>query len=342
MSISGSLSAVGSIALLPERGFPMDISTELENFTLLRRDDVKAVSDGKVGFEGTLEAAFLKGRLKTESMELRIPDRLPAQVVELDVTEAAPDVLAPAAATAVRTSRFALGLGLTVEMPGRVFLRGRGLDSEWAGRLKVFGSADRPVVKGKLTLVRGQVSTMGKTFELERGTFDFVGGEKIDPLIDMAATHKDADYTITIEVTGPISSPAFQLSSVPDLPEDEIVSHVLFGKSTAKLDAFEAVQLTSAVSELSGGGGGVLDGMRSALHVDVLRLGTNGADGAAAPNVSAGKYVTEDVYIGVQQGTTVTSGAVEAEVELTPNISIESGVGQTGDSNIGIKFKWDY
>jgi hypothetical protein len=30
------------------------------------------------------------------------------------------------------------------------------------------------------------------------------------------------------------------------------------------------------------------------------------------------------------------------EVEVTPNISVKSETGQTGDSNIGVQFKWDY
>ena len=72
--------------------------------------------------------------------------------------------------------------------------------------------------------------------------------------------------------------------------------------------------------------------------MDVLKV--EGGDGGAA--VSAGKYLRKDVYVGVKQGTTADSGAVEVEVEVTPNISIESEVGQTGDSNVGIKFKWDY
>ena len=34
-----------------------------------------------------------------------------------------------------------LGLDLAVAMPAKVYVRGRGLDSEWAGDLKVAGSA---------------------------------------------------------------------------------------------------------------------------------------------------------------------------------------------------------
>ena len=67
---------------------------------------------------------------------------------------------------------------------------------------------------------------------------------------------------------------------------------------------------------------------------------SGGEDGDA--KVTAGKYIGDKVFVGVEQGATAESGGVSVEVELTPNISVESGVGQTGDSNVGVKFKWDY
>ena len=79
--------------------------------------------------------------------------------------------------------------------------------------------------------------------------------------------------------------------------------------------------------------------MRNSLGVDVLRVET-ADDGSAA--VSAGTYVTEGVLVGVQQGAAVGSGAVSVEVEVTPNISVESKVKQTGATSVGAKVKWDY
>ena len=181
---------------------------------------------------------------------------------------------------------------------------------------------------------------MAKTFTLESGTVDLLGGPEIDPVLAVKAVNQGPDLTVTIELNGPLSDPDINLSSSPALPQDEIVARLLFGRSTTKLSALEAVQLAAAVGELTGqtGGPGILDFTRDTLGVDVLKV--EGGDGGAA--VSAGKYLRKDVYVGVKQGTTADSGAVEVEVEVTPNISIESEVGQTGDSNVGIKFKWDY
>ena len=77
------------------------------------------------------------------------------------------------------------------------------------------------------------------------------------------------------------------------------------------------------------------------LDIDVLRLESSETDDSS-PDVAAGKYLGEDVYIGAKQGSEADSGTAEVEVELTPNISIESEVGQQGQSEVGVKFKWDY
>ena len=83
------------------------------------------------------------------------------------------------------------------------------------------------------------------------------------------------------------------------------------------------------------------DFARDLIGVDVLDVGTT--DGpAGGAEVSAGKYITDEVFVGVKQGTTPGSSAVEVEVELTPNISLNGDVGSAGQSDIGVQFKWDY
>ena len=287
----------------------------------------------------------MTGQLETDVVEIQIPDRLPADIVDLDAVEEG--AVLPAAAPPPGTAEdrgFQLPLDLTVEMPRRVFVRGRGLDSEWAGKLAVAGTIEQPDVKGKLEMVRGQVAALGKTFKFERGSIDFLGGEAIDPMLDMKAEHAGKDLSVTVQVTGRASDPSITLGSTPDLPNDEIVSRLLFGKSTTQLSAVEAAQLATTAAELSGGGvsGGMLEGLRKVLGVDVLRIETVGEGDAASAGIAAGAYATEEIYIEATQGTAADSGTVEVEVEVSPHIFIDSEVGQTGDSNVGIKFKWDY
>jgi len=342
----GQLTATGELAIAPEQGYPFKLNAGLSAFALVRRDDVTAVADGRLSFAGTPEQSTLAGQFTTRSVEARIIDRLPAEVASLDVVET--DTSEKAAAFRENTKKNGGGpniaLDVAVAMPRQVFVRGRGLESEWAGDLKVTGTAREPIIKGELTVVRGYLSVLTKTFRLTGGSVRFPGGRDAAPELDVRAEHKARNLTVTAQVSGPATNPSIALSSSPALPQDEIVSRVLFDRSTAQLGALEAAQLAAAVSELTGAGGGLgpLDFARSLLGVDVLRIETAEPGTAGGPEVEAGKYVSDDVYVGVKKGVADDAGAVGVEIELTPNISVESETGTTGESDLGIKFKWDY
>ena len=345
---SGRVSAKGSVEFEPDKNFPLKLSATLTKATLVRRDDVTANADGDLTLDGTLQSATLSGKITTDRVEVSIAQSLPPEVVDLQVqmvnfpqSDTADDEQQQAA-----QPPFNLGLDLTVDMPRRVFVRGKGLDTEWSGSLKVTGTAAQPRVVGRMTLVRGTVDVVGKQFSFDHGEISFDGGAKIDPLIDIEATSQSNDIAVTVDVTGTATDPKIELTSVPEVPQDEMISQLLFGKSTNELSTFELVQVGAAVAQLTGatgGGVGILDKARNLLGVDVLRLDTTqGSDGDSNPALSIGKYVSDGVYLGVKQGAAQDSSSVTVDVDLTDNIAIESDVTETGDSNIGVRFQWDY
>lgn len=344
---AGSLEASGTVDVGPDWGLSGELDAAFKDFAVLRRDDITAVAGGKIKVTGSPNESHISGRIETDSVEIHIPDRLPPDVVDLAVVEegaAAPHPAKLAGPTA-KPPAHRVTFDLTIDIPRRAFIRGRGIDSEWAGTLKLSGSDDKMVIDGRLKLVRGQVAALGKTFRLDEGSVDFLGTAANDPTLNIVARRKTEDLEVTITVSGPLSNPKLAVTSVPELPEDELISRVLFGKTTAQLTAIEAAQLAASVAELTGqagGAGGILGRIRTSLGVDVLRIETNEAGGTTTPDVAAGKYVTEDVYVGAKQGATPESGSAQVEVELTPNISIQSEVGQQGQSQVGVQFKWDY
>jgi translocation and assembly module TamB len=341
----GRLNAEGKVALDPARGYPMVASARLTEFLAARRDEIRATTNGKVSLRGNLDDVVFKGNFETRLVEIRIPDTLPPEVASLNVVE----VDSSGKGTVFEESDKAgasetkITLDIVIDMPRRVFVRGRGLDSEWAGDLRVTGDAAEPRIVGEVRLVRGQLSLLTKSFRLTEGTIQFPPSLDAPPQLDITASHKSGDVTAIAKISGPATNPTLALSSTPELPQDEIVSRVLFGKDRGQLSPIEAAQLAAAVAELAGKGGpGMLDFARNLMGVDVLRVQGPADGGAGGPSVEAGKYATEGVYVGVKKGVTDQSGAVAVEIEVTPNISVESETGVTGESDIGVKFKWNY
>src|SRR3546814_7369336 len=83
--------------------------------------------------------------------------------------------------------------------------------------------------------------------------------------LDITAAAELEDLEAIVRVTGTAAAPEIVITSNPPRPQDEVLALILFGKTTAQLSAFEAVQLAAAVAQLTGGGGGgVLDFARNA------------------------------------------------------------------------------
>ncbi|MBV9522689.1 MAG: translocation/assembly module TamB, partial [Alphaproteobacteria bacterium] len=298
--------------------------------------------------------------------DVTVPERLPESIPDLAVIRinGGGTGEAPAAAPAPPKPPFTLALALRIAAPGRVFVRGRGLDSEWRGDLAVAGTSAAPTITGSLQAVQGTYSLLGKDFALSRGVLSFAGGGKPDPLLDILAEGNSGGITAQILIGGTATAPTLKLTSQPQLPQDEVLAQLLFGHGLGQMTPLEGVQLAQAAASLAGGGGpDVLDKIRKGLGLDRLSIGSAGATDAAsglatAPGttalgaqgqnatsgstLSAGKYVAPGVYVGVEQGFTAGQSAVRVETEITPHVSLDAKAGAQNNESVGLNFKLDY
>jgi translocation and assembly module TamB len=232
---------------------------------------------------------------------------------------------------------------VTARADNKVDVRGMGLDSEWSADLDIEGSANQPRIRGTAKLIRGDYEFAGRRFELTRGEIRFTGVYPPDPVIDIAAEARVEGLTATIAIRGTGQRPEITFSSIPALPQDEVLSRVLFGTSITNLSAPEALQLAGAVASLQGGGGGLnpINAVRNAVGLDRLRvLEANTATGQKTA-VAAGEYITDRVYVEVAtdaQGYTAT----QLEVELTRSLSILSQIATLGGNSINLRWSKDY
>jgi len=338
----GTLTGSGVVTVAPGRGFPFAGELALRNMAVLRRDDATVQASGDLRLDDAADGVRLSGDVTVDGAELRIPDRLPAELVALEVEEinrpAARPKRAPAAAP-----QWSVALDIVVDTPGKAFLRGRGLDSEWRGQLRLGGTIAAPTLAGRLAVVRGTLDFFGKTFVVDDGSIRFINGAEIDADLDFVAVAEAADLVARMRVLGTLSAPAFELTSDPALPPDEILARLLFGETVSTLTPFQAVQLAQAAASLAGTGGsaGILDNLRRRAGLDALGV-TAGEDGAAGSSVSVGKYVTKNVFVTVDQGLTPESRKVGVEVRVLPSVTVETDVGAAGDGKIGLNWRWNY
>src|SRR5690606_12154538 len=137
----------------------------------------------------------------------------------------------------------------------------------------------------------------GQRFDMTRGHITFDGDSPPDPRLDIAATAQVTGLTASVTVTGTASHPDVRFSSTPSLPEEELLSRLLFGSSISQISAPEAVQIGAALAALRGGGGlDPINKLRTAVGLDRLRIvGADVATGRGT-SVAVGKYIGRRLY----------------------------------------------
>ena len=336
---SGALRGEGTVRIDPAAGFPVDLRVDLKEARLLRRDDLDAAISGGLRLSGDTTALALAGKLAVDRADVRIPDRTGPSVAVIAVEEVGVDG-ARLPTNGDDADALPLTLDLAVDLPGRVFVRGRGLNSEWQGKLQVTGTASEPRLVGELEVRRGYVDFLDRRLELREGVISFDGATPPDPMIRVEATAEVADLTVVLRIEGRALQPTLTLDSEPPLPQDEILARLLFERETSAMTPAQAAQLALAMNRLRGGGLDVLGKARALLGVDTLDF--SGGETMEQSTLRAGRYLNDDVYVEVEQGAAAETGRARVEVEIMPNVSVEADTGANAQTGVGIQWRYDF
>lgn len=282
---------------------------------------------------GTTEVLVAGTNATTTGAELNIRNiNEPADVHQ---TRARAGLLAaPAGSGPIR----AYPLDLVIRAPARVFVRGRGLDAELGGQIRLGGTTADVIPQGRFELIRGRLDILGKRLTLTEGLARLQGS--FDPYVRMVAkTRADETTTVNIAIEGLASAPVISITSNPALPQDEVLSLMLFGRGLSKISALQALQLASAVSTLAGkGGSGIVDGIRKKFGLDDLEITTSNSGASGA---KLGKYIGENIYTDITVGSDGKS-EVNLNLTVTPSITARGKVTSNGETSLGIFLEKDY
>ena len=303
--------------------------------------------DGTAALRGPLAGgARMVADLSLGPTEIRVPEATPSS---LPIMESLSHVNEPRAVQ--QTRRFAglivdtsasgptlaYPIDIRLHTPGQIFVRGRGLDAELGGELRLTGSSTDIVPQGQFNLVRGRLDILGKRLSLTEGQVRLQGG--FDPYLHFKAESTAEEAQVYINVDGPASSPEVSFTSDPERPQDEVLALLLFGRDITEISAVQALRMAAAVRSLAGKGGeGIVSKLRGSFGLDDLDVSTD-ADGVAT--VKAGKYISENVYTDVTVGSDGTS-EINLNLNLSPSLTARGSVGSDGDSKLGVFFERDY
>ena len=347
LTSGGGVNFGGSVGLAAP--FAADLRVGLLNAVLRDPDLFETTANGEVTVRGPLTGgAMVGGRIVLTGTELRIPSTGmggSADIPDLRHRNEPPEVRATRAragmlggdATGGGAAARPLALDLTVSAPSQIYVRGRGLDAELGGELRLGGTTAAVVPSGSFSLIRGRLDILGKRLELSEATLALEGN--FVPVVTVAASNESDGVTSFVRIDGPATEPVVSFTSSPPLPEEEVLSHLLFGRGIQNLSALQAAQLANAVATLAGKGGvGIVGRLRQGFGLDDLDVQTSAEGGAT---VKAGKYLTENVYTEVEVDDQGQS-QINLNLDLSDSVTVRARTGSSGDTGLGVFFERDY
>ena len=181
---------------------------------------------------------------------------------------------------------------------------------EIAPDLKLTGTVARPVVSGRATVTEGDIIFRRKTFSVKRGVVDFVNPYKIEPRLDLSAEAQIRQWLVSLSVTGPPDALVFKLSSDPPESENDILSLILLGRTSAELNQGSSggqttQQMLAALVATAWG-----EDFKRQTGVDILEVETGaGQDAQSTGNiqVTVGKHLSRRLTVKYE----VASGSEE-------------------------------
>ena len=280
LTTGGTLAASGSIGL--DAANNADIRLRLNSARYADGDLLVATLSGDLALTGSLVSnPLLSGDVLVEEANITVPETFggAAALIEVEHVQPAPAVMATLARARINEGDRSgptsdLQLDVRLNAPNQVFIRGRGLDAELGGSVRLTGAVSSIQPVGSFSLIRGRLSVLGQRLTFESGQATLAGD--LDPFIDLVARTEGDGITVFVTVSGRASEPDIAFTSNPALPEDEVLSRLIFNRGIGELSPLQVARLAGAAAELAGGGGTSLtESLRSAAGLADLDIVTD-------------------------------------------------------------------
>jgi translocation and assembly module TamB len=348
LTTGGRLRVDGTLGL--EAPFAARLAVALDAVRLVDPALYDTTLSGNLAVTGPmLGGALIAGALALGETELLVPSsgfdtaatllaiRHRNEPAEVRATRDRAGLLDSGRSAAGASSARPFGLDILISAPGRIFLRGRGIDAELGGQLRLAGTTEAIVPSGAFNLIRGRLDILGKRLTLSQA--DLTLGGSFVPVLAVAATTESDGVQSSVTITGPADDPEVAFTSVPDLPQEEVLARLLFGRDLGSISALQAAQLANAVAVLAGRGGtGIVARLRQSFGFDDLDLAT-AEDGTTA--LTIGKYLTDNLYadVEIEQGGQTS---INLNLDIREGVTARARLADDGETGLGIFLERDY
>jgi translocation and assembly module TamB len=325
----------------------MQLKLSADKLEVLARPDRTLVISGTTSLVRDAKHFQLDGKLRA--------DRALIELAGQNTPTMSDDVVIVGRGAAPLKTEKSMPLNVDVEadLGDNFTLRGKGLDAQLAGAVRV-RIVDRrpPRVNGSIRVTSGTYAAYGQKLEIERGVINFTGAYD-NPGLNILAVRKrpegeqlsETNVEAGVEVRGTALAPVAKLVSTPAVTDSDKLAWLVLGHGIDSTAGNEMALLGTAAGALFGGGGGP-GKLASTLGVDELGVGqaagtTPGtANGLQSTVVTVGKRLSSRAYLSFEQGASTATSLVKLRYKLNPRITLQF---QTGTNNaLDVLYTWAF
>ena len=333
----------------------------------------RVVLSGNANVASTKGRFEIRGKLKADEGNIELvggdAPTLPDDVRIRPAAGAEQAADAPPAAQPLR-----IDTDVELDLGENLRVYGSGVDARLAGTISLRGSLpDALRAYGTVRVRDGTYTAYGRKLQITRSRVVF-NGPLDNPVLDIVALRRDQRVEAGVALSGTVLDPRVKLISIPDVPDAEKLSWLVLGvalDSGHTGDQSAALQ-AAAMTLLGGKGGGVTEGVRSALALDVMTVRGAGGGGSLLPsgfgestavpghlgsfaksstgmtasdNVFViGKKLASNVLVTFEQGLSGATSLVSIQYDFARRFSLraQSGGGTANESAVDLIFRYPF
>ena len=313
----GNLTGGGTLSLSDGKPAAVDLRLRGDHLPLLRNDQLILRANLDLHLHGPWQTAALSGTLgAVDSLFYRDIELLPIGMpFTAPAAAALPKIDAPRVSERALPAPFdawSLNLALRTQQP--FLIRGNFATGRVDATLRLGGTLGAPQPEGTLTLSDFAAALPFSTLRVKSGLLRFTPGNGFDPSLELRGTAEPRPYRVDAYAYGRLSDPQLVLTSNPPLPENEIMTLLATGTTSAGLEDTQAAS-SRAIQ----------------LFAEELRRGRVPYSRQLRPLLG----LFDRVDFSLAETDPYTSGSLStATLNLTDHWLVSAGMGQDGTSRV--------
>ncbi|QDZ27946.1 translocation/assembly module TamB domain-containing protein [Noviherbaspirillum sp. UKPF54] len=342
----GTLRAAGSIPLAGERA-GLSATLSADRLQLLSKPSAQLTVSGQADIADANGVLKISGKMRADNARFLLPEKS-APELDGDVLVVSSKQRAGSAGTATQPGGATIAgplaplIAIDFDLGEDFRFQGSGADVLLGGTLAV-ASAPGEVARasGTVRIVEGTYEAFGTKLKIERGLLNFHDSFS-NPDVNILAMRRDKEVAAGVQVTGTVRQPRVQLVSEPDVPEEDKLSWLVFGRAGSGGDAGPAAAQAAATDAALGlfnriGGTRIAKG----FGLDQLAVGSSEFGLGAQQVVSLGKEISNRLYIGYEQSLAGAAGVLKLTYDWTRHWSVVLRGGAIGGLDVLYNKRFD-